>query len=49
MGNYQVIVALYHQRITEDSKALKKSLAQTKKCYPTARSRLMSRIIIASS
>ncbi|HFI0040741.1 TPA: site-2 protease family protein [Streptococcus suis] len=31
MGNYQVIAALYHQRITKDSKALKKSLAQAKK------------------
>ncbi|HFI0024771.1 TPA: site-2 protease family protein [Streptococcus suis] len=34
MGNYQVIAALYHQRITKDSKALKKSLAQAKKMLP---------------
>ncbi|HEM3587726.1 TPA: peptidase M50 [Streptococcus suis] len=36
MGNYQVIAALYHQRITEDSKALKKSLAQAKKMLPNS-------------
>ncbi len=36
MGNYQVIAALYHQRITEDSKALKKSLAQAKKILPNS-------------
>lgn len=34
MGNYQVIAALYHQRITRDRKALKKSLAQAKKMLP---------------
>ena len=31
MGNYQVIAALYHQRISHDNKAFKKSLAQAKK------------------
>ncbi|HFI0126432.1 TPA: site-2 protease family protein [Streptococcus suis] len=36
MGNYQVIAALYHQRITKDSKALKKSLAQAKKMLPNS-------------
>ncbi|MCK3923353.1 peptidase M50 [Streptococcus suis] len=36
MGNYQVIAALYHQQITEDSKALKKSLAQAKKMLPNS-------------
>ncbi|HEM3704260.1 TPA: peptidase M50 [Streptococcus suis] len=36
LGNYQVIAALYHQRITEDSKALKKSLAQAKKMLPNS-------------
>ncbi|WP_105134683.1 site-2 protease family protein [Streptococcus suis] len=36
MGNYQVIAALYHQRITQDSKALKKSLAQAKKMLPNS-------------
>ncbi|HEM3666399.1 TPA: hypothetical protein U1C81_000111 [Streptococcus suis] len=36
MGNYRVIAALYHQRITEDSKALKKSLAQAKKMLPNS-------------
>ncbi|HFI0265516.1 TPA: site-2 protease family protein [Streptococcus suis] len=36
MGNYQVIAALYHQRITRDSKALKKSLAQAKKMLPNS-------------
>lgn len=34
MGNYQVIAALYHQRISKDSKALKKSLTQAKKFLP---------------
>ncbi|HEM5990190.1 TPA: peptidase M50 [Streptococcus suis] len=36
MGNYQVLAALYHQRITRDSKALKKSLAQAKKMLPNS-------------
>ncbi|HEM3177437.1 TPA: hypothetical protein U0919_000956 [Streptococcus suis] len=36
MGSYQVIAALYHQRITKDSKALKKSLAQAKKMLPNS-------------
>ncbi|HFI0239897.1 TPA: hypothetical protein ACGOVO_001666 [Streptococcus suis] len=36
MGNYQVIAALYHQRITKDSKALKKSLALAKKMLPNS-------------
>lgn len=36
MGNYQVISALYHQRITKDNKALKKSLAQAKKMLPNS-------------
>ncbi|HFH9840324.1 TPA: site-2 protease family protein [Streptococcus suis] len=36
MGNYQVIAALYHQRITRDRKALKKSLAQAKKMLPNS-------------
>ncbi|WP_161950897.1 hypothetical protein, partial [Streptococcus suis] len=36
MGNYQVIAALYHQRISKDSKALKKSLAQAKKMLPNS-------------
>ncbi|HFI0577896.1 TPA: tol-pal system YbgF family protein [Streptococcus suis] len=36
MGNYQVIAALYHQRITKDDKALKKSLAQAKKMLPNS-------------
>ncbi|HEL1612095.1 TPA: peptidase M50 [Streptococcus suis] len=36
MGNYQVIAAFYHQRITKDSKALKKSLAQAKKMLPNS-------------
>ncbi|HFI0338014.1 TPA: site-2 protease family protein [Streptococcus suis] len=36
MGNYQVIAALYHQRITKDTKALKKSLAQAKKMLPNS-------------
>ncbi|HFR3538886.1 TPA: site-2 protease family protein [Streptococcus suis] len=36
MGNYQVIAALYHQRITKDNKALKKSLAQAKKMLPNS-------------
>ncbi|MGT2711842.1 site-2 protease family protein [Streptococcus oriscaviae] len=35
-GNYQVIVALYHQRISKDSKALKKSLALAKKSLPNS-------------
>ncbi|WDN58922.1 site-2 protease family protein [Streptococcus parasuis] len=36
MGNYQVIAALYHQRISHDNKALKKSLAQAKKMLPNS-------------
>lgn len=36
MGNYQVIAAFYHQRITKDSKALKKSLTQAKKMLPNS-------------
>ncbi|HFI0619118.1 TPA: tol-pal system YbgF family protein [Streptococcus suis] len=36
MGSYQVIAALYHQRITKDRKALKKSLAQAKKMLPNS-------------
>ena len=36
MGNYQVIAALYHQRISKDSKALKKSLALAKKSLPNS-------------
>ncbi|WP_105117457.1 site-2 protease family protein [Streptococcus suis] len=36
MGNYQVIAALYHQRITKDYKALKKSLVQAKKMLPNS-------------
>lgn len=36
MGNYQVIAALYHQRITKDNKVLKKSLAQAKKMLPNS-------------
>ena len=35
-GNYQVIAALYHQRISKDSKALKKSLALAKKSLPNS-------------
>ncbi len=36
MGNYQVIATLYHQQISKDSKALKKSLAQAKKMLPNS-------------
>ncbi|HFU4450263.1 TPA: site-2 protease family protein [Streptococcus suis] len=36
MGNHQVIAALYHQRISHDNKALKKSLAQAKKMLPNS-------------
>lgn len=36
MGNYQVIAALYHQRISHDNKALKKTLAQAKKMLPNS-------------
>ena len=36
MGNYQVIAALYHQRISHDNKAFKKSLAQAKKMLPNS-------------
>ncbi|HFI0149859.1 TPA: site-2 protease family protein [Streptococcus suis] len=36
MGNYQVIAALYHHRISQDGKAFQKSLAQARKNLPNS-------------